>query len=141
MIVVPEATPVTTPVPVPMFTLVLLLLHTPPGVPSVRVMVEPMHTVAGPSMDEGVGLMVTAAVVKQPVGRVYVINTRPAVTPVTRPEDEPMVAIAVFPLSHVPPTEQDNNVLVPGQARRVPVIEDGCGLTVNVAVLLQPRTV
>ena len=63
MMVVPVATPVTTPVPVPMLTLALLRLHAPPEVPLVRVMAAPMHTVAGPSMDEGVGLMVTAAVV------------------------------------------------------------------------------
>ena len=36
-----------------------------------------------------------------------------------------MVAIAVLPLSHVPPAGQLNNVVVAGHAWRVPVMEEG----------------
>jgi hypothetical protein len=68
MLVVPGAMPVSTP---PVDTIVptatLLLVHTPPLIPSVKVTDEPTHTLDGPPMAEGDGATVTVMVAKQPV--------------------------------------------------------------------------
>lgn len=42
------------------------VLHNPPDVPSVSVIMPSMHTVFGPLMAEGVGLMVTNFVAEHP---------------------------------------------------------------------------
>ena len=68
IVVVPAATPVTTPVVDPIFTLALLLLHVPPMLPSVSVIVKPTHTVDGPSIVDGYGLTVTVVVTIHPDG-------------------------------------------------------------------------
>ena len=54
MTAVPAATPVITPV-LPAVTIpVLLLLHTPPAVASLNVVLIPAHTLAAPEILEGV---------------------------------------------------------------------------------------
>ena len=54
--VVPAVSPARIPVPTPMVPVViLLLLHVPPGVASVRWMVEPTHTLLGPAIGAGAG--------------------------------------------------------------------------------------
>jgi hypothetical protein len=71
VVLTPGGTPVTIPVPgVTVAALVLLLLHTPPGVASLRLMEEPVHTDVGPVIAAGKGLTVTGEVTKQPVGSV-----------------------------------------------------------------------
>lgn len=71
MVGTPPATPVTTPDAEPMVaSAVLLLLHTPLGVPLLSVDVEPTQTLAVPVMAAGVGLTVIAKVEKQPVANV-----------------------------------------------------------------------
>ena len=64
MVVVPEATPVTTPEALTVAADVLLLLHTPPPVASLSVVVALAHTVVVPVIEpaDGSGLMVTIAV-------------------------------------------------------------------------------
>ena len=52
-------TPVTTPVPLPTVTKVLLALHTPPGVGSLSVTLDPTHTTAVPLIGSGKGFTVT----------------------------------------------------------------------------------
>ena len=70
MIVVPEITPVTIPLDVPIVaTKVLLLLHVPTP-PSVRVIVDPGQTDKGPDMPEGSGFTVMVFVVVHPVPKV-----------------------------------------------------------------------
>ena len=67
----PDATPVTTPVPdTTVASAVLLLVHAPPPVALVRVVVRPIHTFGVPLMDAGSGLTVTGVVVIQPVFKV-----------------------------------------------------------------------
>ena len=66
--VVPAVTPYTEPVVEPTVpTAVLLLLHVPPAVPSVNVVVKPTHTVIVPVITPGNGFTVTTAVMIQPV--------------------------------------------------------------------------
>ena len=67
----PAATPVTMPLPVPTVAKpVLLLLHVPPVVPSLSVVVWLTQTDMVPVMPAGSGLTVSADVIKQPVGKV-----------------------------------------------------------------------
>ena len=68
MSAVPDDTPVTTPVaPTTVATLVVPLVHVPPVVPSVSVIVEPAQNAAEAGMVDGVVFTVTTAVVVQPV--------------------------------------------------------------------------
>jgi hypothetical protein len=64
-----------------------------------------------------------------------VIVDVPPETPVTVPDDEPMVATLVVPLVHVPPGEMSVSVVdVPAQIEARPVIAPGSGFTVTVFV-------
>jgi len=62
MVAVPAATPPTTPLEFTVATAALLLLHTPPDVASLSVVVRPEQTVSVPVMDAGVGVSTTAVV-------------------------------------------------------------------------------
>jgi len=64
---VPAATPVTVPVVEPTVARpVLLLVHSPPPVASVNVILLPMQTLVGPPIPAGVELNVTTCVAEQP---------------------------------------------------------------------------
>lgn len=68
MVGVPVPTPVTIPELVPAVACeVLLLLHVPPEVPSLNVIVAPMHTADAPVIAAGDGLTVIVAALTQPV--------------------------------------------------------------------------
>src|ERR1043166_8504132 len=109
-------------------TVILLLLQVPPDVPSVSVTVEPAQTLPGPDIATGLGLTVTVIEVGQMPPVAYVMVTVPAATPVTTPDDEPTVAIAVLVLVHRPPvTASDNAVVRPTQTEVVPVMGPGNG--------------
>ena len=70
-VVVPAVMPFTIPVPDPIeATAVLLLLHSPNGVASVRFVVEDTHTLVVPDIPDGNGLTVYKAVAIHPVGKV-----------------------------------------------------------------------
>ena len=67
MVVVPPITPVTTPVPVPtVATVVVLLAHLPPGVPSLRVLACPAHIVVMPVIGSGLAFTDIMVYVVQP---------------------------------------------------------------------------
>jgi len=137
MVTVFADTPPTTPPPaltVP--TAALLLVHVPPGVVELSVVVAPVHTVLLPVMAAGNGLTVTTAVRVQPLVPKHVIVAVPAATPLTIPDDEPMVAIAVLLLLHVAPMLVVLNVvLAPAQTANVPVMALGAGCTVTTTVV------
>ena len=67
MVMLPAATPVTTPVPEIVALEGLLLLHVPPEVASASVVVKPSHTLAVPVIAAGNGLTVIGKVALQPV--------------------------------------------------------------------------
>ena len=68
MVVVPATYPVTNPVILPTpATVVLLLLHVPAGVASLRLIVAPAHTALLPVMFSGEENTVSVAVVIHPV--------------------------------------------------------------------------
>ena len=56
---------------------VLLLLHVPPVVVMVSVVEAFLHTVPDPEILPGLGLTVNNDVVKQPVGKIYVMVAVP----------------------------------------------------------------
>jgi hypothetical protein len=66
IVATPEATPVTLPLPSTV-ALVLLLLHTPPGVASLNVAIEPAHTDVGVPTIAVIGLTLTVALLAQPL--------------------------------------------------------------------------
>jgi hypothetical protein len=72
--VVPDASPLTTPLLIPIVaTVVLLLLQVPPVVLLLKVAVSPSHTLAVPVIAAGNGLTVIFLIARQVVGKVYTI--------------------------------------------------------------------
>ncbi len=127
-----------------MATLVVLLLHVPPDVPSVRFIVLPWQTTEGPPMAVAAAFTVTDVVTKHPPLTVYVTvvvpEVMPNIVPVLTLEDA--VATAVLLLVHVPnETRSLSVVLEPAQSEVVPEIEEGAAFTVTIAAAVQPPTV
>ncbi len=124
-------------------TPVLPLLHVPPGVALLSVVVCPTHMLIVPVMLAGSGNTVNVLVVKQVLGSVYVIVAVPgagvADMPVTMPVPKPMSAIAGVLLAHVPPDMGWVSVVVsPWHTLSVPTIAAGAGVTVTTLVAVQP---
>ena len=120
-------------------TLVALLLHVPPVVPSVSVIVEPEQTAVIPEMGKGEAFMVTAMLLVHPARAEYVIVSAPGVTPVIVPAPGKTVAIPVLLLLHVPPVVASIKIVVaPVQAVVAPVITAGNELTVTIDVVWHP---
>ena len=138
---VPIDTPVTTPVEEPtVANAVLLLLHVPPGVATVNVVVCPTHTLLAPLTDVGGATIVTVRAAMQLVESVYVIVAVPVVMPFTTPDEEPMVATDGLPLLQVPPEVASlSMVVMPVQAYANPDIGEGSGLTVMVRTAGVPQ--
>ena len=131
-------------------TPVLPLLHTPPVVLSVNVVVWPWHTLMVPpiAVTTGTGLTVTVVLtelLQLPLVTLYVITAVAGLElPVTTPDTVPplTVAMPVLPLLHTPPVVASVNVVVaPWHTLAVPPIDGtaGNGLTVTIAVTEQPK--
>ena len=135
MVEEPTIAPVTIPVVASIVALVLLLLHVPPGVASLSVVVKPKHTAGVPRIaDNGFTVAVTVAI--QVVGSIYVIIGLPAATPVTVPS-VPTSARPVLLLLQMPPGVWSlSDVVSVAQTIGVPEIPDGFGLTVTLAVVI-----
>jgi hypothetical protein len=108
--------------------------------PSLNRAVRPTHILPAPVIGDGDGLTVTVVAATQPVpDKVNVIVAVPAVSPLTRPVVKPTAATVVLLLLHVPVPEPSLNVVVaPIHTDLTPLIADGSGLTVTVAVTLHP---
>jgi len=75
-------TPVTMPVPIPMLAIVgSLLVHVPPAVGCVNVVVRPSHTDVAPTIGAGAAVTVATTVLVQPALNAYVTIVVPAETP------------------------------------------------------------
>jgi hypothetical protein len=137
---VPADTPVTAPTLVTgVESVVLELLHEPPGVASVKVIVEPTQTAGVPAIAAGEALTVIILFTIHPAPTVYVMLAVPAVMPVTIPSPEPTRAIATEPELHEPPVDElDKVIVLPVHTLPGPEIADGAGLTVTTAVVMQP---
>ena len=79
----------------------LLVLHVPPVLASVSMVVKPTHTFIMPVIATGNGFTDMTDVIKQPVGNLYVIVDVPTILPVTIPVAEPISALLLL-LLHVP---------------------------------------
>jgi hypothetical protein len=116
MVLVPAVTPVITPAVLMVATDGVLLLHVPPVVVLLTVVVSPAHTCSVPVMAAGSGFTVTVAVRIQPVPSEYVIVAVAAVVlPVSTPLTVPVastVATAVLLLAQVPPAVVVLNTVV-----------------------------
>jgi len=109
-----------------------LLVQVPPDVASVNVADEPEHNVVVPDIAAGSALMVIIVVTRQPA--LYDIVAVPALTPVTIPLAEPIVARPVL-LAQVPPVNESVSVIVePTQTAAGPPMAEGSGTTVSVVV-------
>lgn len=133
----PAVIPFTNPVADPtVATDVLPLIHVPPGVVDVSVVVRATHRPRLPVMLAGVALTVIDLVTAQPAPREYVIVTVPEITPLTIPDREPAVAIDVLLLVQRPPgTALVSVTVAPAQTVAGPVMADGLALTVIVLVV------
>lgn len=126
------------PEPVPtVATDVLLLLHAPPAVPSVNVVVEPTQALELPVIGS-IGFTRTDAVTKQLAPPVKVMVAVPPDTPDTTPDVDPTAAIAVLLLLQVPPLASLNVVVALAHTVVVPVTADGIALTVTIIVSVHP---
>src|SRR4051812_40805964 len=82
----------------------LLLVHVPPGVGLLNVVVLPAHIMATPVIAAGGGVTVTVVTeVQPPKGNLYEIKAVPGEIPVTIPELMPTPAVPGLPLDHAPP--------------------------------------
>ena len=142
---IPAVTPVTIPV-LPIEAFALLILHVPPVVASVIAIVEPTQTADKPVIKPalGNGFTVTnfvAAAVPQLFITVYEMIDVPAATPLTIPETEPIVAIAVVVEDQTPPKATSLNVMLADtHTDEAPVIVPalGRGLIVSALTAKQP---
>jgi hypothetical protein len=73
-----------------------LLLHVPPKVLSVSVVVSPVHNTVVPVIPAGMGFTVMGSTDTQPAALVKVITAVPVVMPVSVPVAEPTVATTVL---------------------------------------------
>ncbi len=139
MVSAPGLTPVTIPVEPTIAKDVLLLLHAPPVVVSVKGVSNPLHTVGEPVIAAGCGFTDTSNVLVQPDGTVYFMVAEPKVTPVTLPAVGSTVATGLLLLLHVPgPVGSFNGVISPWHIVVLPPIGDGEALTVTGMVAKQP---
>ena len=114
----------------------LLLLQIPPTVASDNIIVDSAQTLVNPDRFAGRGLTVTFRVTLQPVDGIwYVIVAVPNDAPVATPVNDPMEAILVLLLLHVPPDKESDNIDVrPKHKDEFPRILEGNGLTVKTEV-------
>lgn len=135
MVVTPVAAPVTNPLSEPIVAApVFVLVHNPPLIASVRLLVPPEHTVAGPAIAVGVVLTVTMVAVVHPVGSEYTIVAGPVATPVTIPLEAPIVATEGARLFQLPPPASVSAIVAPTHNAVGPPIAAGTGLTVTLVV-------
>ena len=138
MVVVPAAKADTIPPGlVIVATPVFVLLHVPPVVASLSIVVVPAHILVVPVIGVA-GFTVTTAVAEQPAAVMKVIVEVPGDTPVIIPVAAPAVATAVLLLLQVPaPAELLRVVVLPWHTVRVPNI-GARAFTVKTAVAIQP---
>ena len=132
-------TPVTIPVVIPTVAApvgVLVLVHVPPGVASVRVSVVPAHRLPAPLIAADAADTVIPIVAVQPDAVVYVTVAGPALFPVTIPVDAPTDTVASDD-DHVPPVVASLSVIdePTHTAVVVPVIAAGNAFTVTLVVV------
>lgn len=124
----------------------LLLLHTPPGVASERLMKEPMHTTDGPVMVPVPGTVtilmdLDATDVPHTLDTLYIIVSVPVAIPVTNP---PATVALPFVALQVPPPVASVSINVPPRhTLDDPMMMPGSGnvrMEIAVVVVAEPQT-
>jgi hypothetical protein len=138
MFAVPSAIALRMPLVAPLVaivaTVVLSLVHTPPGLALLSVVVRPGHTLPEPEIRFGNAFTVTTVLRLQLLPVVYVIVVVPAATPVTTPV---LLTVAtLLALLHVPPPVRLSSwVVLPAHTVAVPVITSGSSFTTSDVVV------
>ena len=140
MVAVPADAPVTMPVPTPTVATNVFALLQVPLPPSLRVVVPPLHKLSVPEIADGRALTVTPIVLTHPLGAVYDIVAVPTRLPVTIPL-VPTLAVPASLLIHVPPGVASARLVVEARHRLVIPVIGSIGLTVTIAIVLQPAPV
>ena len=115
MVVVPKATPLTTPVEEPIVAIAIFAeVQTPPLAISLKIVVAPGQTVVIPVIEPALGNGLTvinfdAIIVPHELVTVYLIVLAPAVTPVTTPEPETVALVLL--LLHTPPAAPSDRLM------------------------------
>ena len=137
---VPSDIPVNVPEVLMLPVAILLLLHDPPVVSLLKVVVAPSHTKAMPVMAAGSAFMVSMAVLKQPAGREKVMVLVPAERPVMIPVMEPTAATDVLLLLQeaLPDNGSESMAVAPLHMPDAPRIALGCRFTVATVIVLHP---
>lgn len=119
-------------------TEVLLLVHVPPLVALVSVVVDPVHNTEGPVMPAGLVMTLIVIWLVQPPGAMYLITEVPGEMPPTIP-DGVMLATSVLLLVHAPPVPgaMSGDVL-PTHTDSGPVMAPAAALTVTSLVEVHP---
>jgi len=139
MIAEPDERPVTTPVVgTTEATDKLLLLHIPPPLASLSVVLSPSQVLAVPVTEEGSEFTNTDVDVLHPVDEVKLMLTRPEDTPLTEPVNGTTDATATLPDDHVPLPVLISVTEFPTQTLLGPVIAAGNGLTLTFVVVMHP---
>jgi len=134
--VVPAAMPVTAPVADTVPVAGALLVQLPPGVTSASRIVAPTHTDEGPVTAGGPALTVSVFVTVQLVPpREYVIVATPVVTPVTLPDEVPIVMAPLVVLQEPPGAISLKTDGSPTHTVAGPRMGPGAGLTVTTVVI------
>lgn len=137
----PAATPLTSPVVI--FTVAMVvfpLVHAPPVVALLRIVVAPTHTLGVPNITPGTGLTVTVEVLRHPVESLYVTVAVPTERPEIPPENDIIGPVTKGAEDvHVPPVVALLSIpVVPVHSDVIPVIGKGLGWTVTAAVVAHP---
>jgi hypothetical protein len=137
---VPAAAPVIVPSVPAVAMALLLLLHVPPVVLSLSIVVADGQVVPEPVIAAGAGFTVSALLAVQPFGDKYIIFAVPAPVAVTKPVT-PTVATPVLSLIHVPPLVASVNVKVALWHIGVTPLTAATEFTVTAVTLRQPVNV
>jgi hypothetical protein len=133
IVALPKATPVTTPDVPTVATPVLLLLHVPPEVASLSVADNPTHILGVPVIAAIGETVATVVLLHTPA--LYVMVAVPALTAVSTPVVEPIVATEVLLLDQAPPlVALLSDEVLPAQSSVVPAIAAGAALTLATVV-------
>jgi len=141
IISVPIACPVTTPPGVTVATTPGDVLNEPGTVASVKVTEVPIHNIDGPVGGAGGAKTDISVHALHPYGDIRMIVSTPAVTPVTTPLNDPIVATPGKLELHVPGSTSDTTATWPTQTLLGPVIACGVGSTVTTNIEEQPLAV
>ena len=117
----------------------VLLVHLPPVVPSLKVVLCKAQIVVIPVIGNGLAFTEITVVAVHPAPNEYVMIVVPMLTPQILPLDEPIVATVTSVLVQLPPLTASASVRhTPVHTFGPPAIAVAVGFTVTICVTMQP---